>query len=578
MNFCVLIKIGRNKISFWYQMEGSAPAALSIKDGNEVPLNFYVNGNEFIVGPYARERFLNGDPFAFGNYFEIVTDPTIYFTIYGNQKPVKQLLSVGVEQYLSHFINTVLYKQDSIESYRQNFPLRFIFTSDLEEKEKLLIENLFQEAGYDNTERVSYYDALFTLLSTQGKINVSNPVLLFTGLDNNLFLELFKGRFVQPQSQKKIEGLGSDPRIKIMAELILEDVLARNPFLNPNKANEIIHLIPYAKKALESNNPLPSGDITLSDGTECYFDIEMRDLQKRLSFYSGEEKIYNAIEEICRENSISVTSLLLLLHGGDVNTNYFAERLLKKYSNVTGIPQNIENDTYQLVFKRIAESGYRTSKPVRSPSFTPPPSSRIPSQSFGSNVPPPPPPPFQKASPPTAQSPLHMAAPPPPPPMQKATPPPPHQNTTPRPAPPPPPPMRKAPPPLPPQSTTPKAAPPPPPTVQKTQPPPPLSTTPKAVPPPPPPPPPQSPKPKAATPPPPPTKNEAAIQPTQTQSLNQFGKGFGFKSALAAKDMINKMKSSIDALPGAVDGFIEGVKEGIEEAKTKKPKSKFGKW
>lgn len=74
-----------------------------------------------------QERVLNSNnPNAFGNYFEIVKDPSKHFNIYGNKKPVKQLLYYGIEQYLSYFINTVLYKSDSIESYRQQFPLFFV--------------------------------------------------------------------------------------------------------------------------------------------------------------------------------------------------------------------------------------------------------------------------------------------------------------------------------------------------------------------------------------------------------------------------------------------------------------------
>lgn len=57
MNFCVLVKISKYKVSFWYQSEGNLHAPLIIKGTNIIPLIFYVNGNDFIFGNAARESF-----------------------------------------------------------------------------------------------------------------------------------------------------------------------------------------------------------------------------------------------------------------------------------------------------------------------------------------------------------------------------------------------------------------------------------------------------------------------------------------------------------------------------------------
>ena len=115
MNYCVLVHISKSTISFWYQQEGAPFEPLSQSEGNVLPLYFYANENDFILGTNARERFLNGDQVhAFGNYFDIITNPSSFFNVYGNKKHVKFLLYYAVEQYLSHFINSVLYKNESI--------------------------------------------------------------------------------------------------------------------------------------------------------------------------------------------------------------------------------------------------------------------------------------------------------------------------------------------------------------------------------------------------------------------------------------------------------------------------------
>ena len=93
MNFCVLVKISKHKVTFWYQSEKSPYAPLIIKESNEIPLYFYVNCNDFIFGDnVARDKYNSSDPNAYGNYFEIIKDPSKHFTISGNKKPVKQLL------------------------------------------------------------------------------------------------------------------------------------------------------------------------------------------------------------------------------------------------------------------------------------------------------------------------------------------------------------------------------------------------------------------------------------------------------------------------------------------------------
>ena len=69
-----------------------------------MPLAFYINGNEFIMGNYARDRAIVGDPNAYNNYFELIKDPSKVFLFFGVQRPLKQLLYLGIERYLTHFL------------------------------------------------------------------------------------------------------------------------------------------------------------------------------------------------------------------------------------------------------------------------------------------------------------------------------------------------------------------------------------------------------------------------------------------------------------------------------------------
>lgn len=358
MNYCVLVKVSKRIVSFWYQSEKSHYAPLIIKDTNEAPLYFYVNHNDFIFGNAARDRFYSNDPHAFGDYFEIVKDPSKHFSIYGNKKPVKQLFYYGIEQYLSHFINVVLYKSDSIESYRPHFPLRFLFEPDIEDKEKVLVESLFTETGYDNVGRVDYNESLFTVLYQKGLININKAVLLLTGVDNVLYFELYKSISEQPAASLKLEGQGADPRVKILADMIIEYISAQNSYLLLDKDLEIAALLPYSASLLDNLTPIIKGDAILTDGNAYFFRVNERNLNERLLFLSGDSAIFNAIDDLLKAHGLNIQQTTILLGSEEINTAYFSNKLLKKYPNVKGIGTTDDLDTMRLIFSKIADSGY----------------------------------------------------------------------------------------------------------------------------------------------------------------------------------------------------------------------------
>jgi hypothetical protein len=357
MNYCILIQLSRTSISFWYQQQGSPFEPLAKNEGNVVPLYFYVNCNDFSFGRFAKEHFLNGDTNTFGDYFKIIEDPSKYFKIFGDQKHVKFLLYYAVELYLSHFLKTVLYKKDSIEEYRNSIPLRFMFSSDIVRKERLLVESIFTESGYDNVDTISYSQFLFSTLVSRSFINPQFPVILLTGIDGNLFIELFKGIYNSPVAEEIVEDQGADPRIKIMSKMLYESAISTTHSAL-NEKNETAHLLSCAKTFLDHQSAIPRGNITLSDGTILYVQIKKKEINQRLTYDIGEEKIFKAIDNLLTKNSISGNQVQFVLNGEAVNTSYFIERLKKKFSQVVGTPNNIQNDVLKLVFKSIADADY----------------------------------------------------------------------------------------------------------------------------------------------------------------------------------------------------------------------------
>jgi len=355
MTFRLLVKISRRLVSFWYQANSNAYAPLIIKDSNEVLLYFYVNGNDFIFGNAARDMFNQHHPNAYGDYFEIIKDPAKHFTIYGNKKPVKQLFYYGVEQCLSFFINTVLYKSDSIESYRQHLSLHFLFDVDIEDKEKALIESLFIDAGYFSTSRVNYDAALFEVLAGWGVITPRNHVLLLNGLNGTLYFKLYENFQQGPVSALSMYGQGADPRVKLLAEMIIEYIIAQQSFLSIDIEKETGAILPFCTDQLNQLSPVIKGEVELTDGHKYWFQVKERTLNERLQFYSNDQVVYNNIDGLLEENKLNVDNTVVLLVGEEISTSYFLNKLLKKYPRVKKVEPVWLKDTMELVFAGLSK-------------------------------------------------------------------------------------------------------------------------------------------------------------------------------------------------------------------------------
>lgn len=357
MMSCVLIKISKQTLGFWYQIEGGTYATLSLKESNIIPLCFYVNGNDFKVGSFAKERSFLNDPNSFDNYFELIKDPSKYFTLHEDSKPIKQLLYYGIENYLSHFVKTILYKNESIEAFRTNFCVRFWFDADVEKPERILVVNLFKEAGYENIKEISvdaHLNKELHVVSHSGRARVC-----LSAIANDLYVKFFSTAHNSLVTQFKLEELGSDPRAKILANLIIEDIKEASPFLHINEENEIGYIINHCTRLLTSLKPIMRDEIELSNGVKADYKVRLSHLEQRLMYNRGiEDKVIPELESIISENNLTNSIVDLILVGDAINTNYFKEKLTKKFPNVFGVPSAIESKLLQSIFAEIASSGY----------------------------------------------------------------------------------------------------------------------------------------------------------------------------------------------------------------------------
>ncbi|MBB5395073.1 hypothetical protein [Mucilaginibacter sp. AK015] len=352
MNYSVVVKVSRRSVAFWYQAGGKRYSPLLMKGVSEVPLYFYVRDNQFEFGISARDRFYRHDPDAFGDYFELIGDPVRHFMLHDSPKRVKQLLYYGIEQYLSHFLLTVMYKNDAIEAYRGAFPLKFIFGPDLEEPERALVAEMFREAGYRTVSVLSYSNLLIEHLRSAGIVGGQKAVLVLTGLDGTLYAELYKNGAEGPLTSIALPNQGADPRIRILAGMILTYITDQCPYLDLDTGRELNTLIPYCANLLQDPPVILTGEAELSTGDKYWFRINMTKVEESLQYYSGDLAANTAITDLLRRVGVLPEDVVVLLATGAIQTPYFSRRLLKQYPRVLPIEPVHTDGAMQLVFRK----------------------------------------------------------------------------------------------------------------------------------------------------------------------------------------------------------------------------------
>jgi len=369
MNCCIVVKVSRRSVAFWYQADGGHYSPLLIKGVGEVPLYFYVRDNQFEFGVPARDRFYRNDPDAYGDYFTIIGDPSRHFMLHDSPKRVKQLLYYGIEQYLSHFLNTVLYKSESIEAYRAALPLKFVFGPDLGEPERSLVADMFREAGYRTVSVIGYINPLMEQLRLDGTINTNKAALILSGLEDNLYAALHV-----PGDDRSIKTLiipnqGADPRIRILSGMVLSYILDQQPYLDLDHSREVSALLPQCAALLREPPMILTGEADLTTGDKCWFRVNLSKVEDSLQYYTGDLTVTTAIADLLQQSNLTPADITVVLATEQIQTAYFSERLLKQYPHVHKVTPAQHDGAMELIFRKTipAGSSLTTNHPTATP-------------------------------------------------------------------------------------------------------------------------------------------------------------------------------------------------------------------
>ncbi len=343
MNYCILVTISRNSISFRYnRMDGDNRFVDFMQDGgSEMPFAIECVGNEFVIGKSALESATKQlAPNAFANIFDTCKE-TRTFRFAGRDEQINKLPFYAIKDYIGKILSDRFYGEvGNIDSNVSKLPLVFLFTPELDTDKKLFITSPFEKGGFQNICSISYHQLLLPIIMDSLPEKQKPKVAIMVSVDrNDLILQ-----FYDAVTDKSLADLvriveqGSDPRLKQAMDLIWAGL--NNYNYQPREPEENV-LRDAALKFLNSNLRTVNDVLCMSDGS-------MQDY-----CLSRDELDMSAIGEACRlvahhlnealiNNGLSIKQCQIILVG-NAATDYF-ENIFSQMALVYPVKKVLEKE------------------------------------------------------------------------------------------------------------------------------------------------------------------------------------------------------------------------------------------
>lgn len=347
-SYKIIISISHHRIAFEYWQRDGENKLMPLPNGNwPAPLAFYCSDTGIVIGDDAVRAANSGTTNAFVNYFERLADDTSY-NIGGQTRPIRNLLLDAAESIFRDFFREVLFNRlGSLSDNRANMPLTIVCESDIKPNEKVLLQDLFKDSGY-NRVRVVNYDRYINRYINRflAREYVCDKVVVAWAEDTDLTFSIFGVNNDTPPIVKSFENLGIDPRKKYVEDLIWECIIAQNQWFQ--RANEADTISKAASDFLTSSQPLISDSIILSDGHPYRYTLNRNSIDYIRN--ADGVGINHALEQFLKENGIDNRSrTLLLLRGIAAGNSYFEQNLRPGFTKVIKSDKQLRDNTMQLI-------------------------------------------------------------------------------------------------------------------------------------------------------------------------------------------------------------------------------------
>lgn len=350
-SYRIIITISHHRITFEYWQRDGENRLVPMPNGNwPTPLAFYISSTGMIIGEEAARAVHQGTDNAFDNYFGRLAGDEKY-TIGGERRDIRFLLLDAAESiFESFFRNTLLNVYGSLSENRANMPLIIACEPDVKPNERALLQGMFKNSGYGRSKVVDYNSFIGRYIHESISRQYVCDNVLVTWIENgNLSFTLFNANQAESTEEKQhaiFEGLGIDPRHDYVCNLLRDDLLGQNPWIQIEKEADII--ANAASDFLNSTAPMQTLRLSLSDGQQ--YQCILRKTQVDYILTNGDNSIRTKLDEFLRNNGIENRNrTLLLLRGDAANNDYFECKLNQGFSHTIKSDRQLRNSVKSLL-------------------------------------------------------------------------------------------------------------------------------------------------------------------------------------------------------------------------------------
>lgn len=349
-SYKIVISISHHRVTFAYWQRDGENKLVPIPGWNwPAPLAFYCSPSGIKLGEEAARAVASGMQGAYDRYFEHLPE-NIRYTIVGHEREFKNLLLDAAETvFTTFFRDTLLNGQGSLNDNRAKMPLIIACESDIAPNEKAFLYTLFVNSGYHRVKVVKYDDYIGRYISDTLSRDHQCPKVLVAWSEGQDLTYTFYNLTQSNDNnrhQMTYQGLGVDPRLDYVSNLIWDQIKHHNQWLVFDDDKEVITRA--ASSFLNSSNPLINSSLLLSDGNTYYYSLN----RQEVSVFSvgGENSITHRLNQFLKNiNENNRSEIILLLRGVAAGNEYFENNLSGGFKGVIVSDKNLRENVMRLL-------------------------------------------------------------------------------------------------------------------------------------------------------------------------------------------------------------------------------------
>ena len=361
MDYCILVTISRNCISFRYcRADGEGRFVDFPRDGEcEMPFAIECAGNEFVIGQKALETATKGlSQNAFADIFDTCKGIKT-FQFAGREEQLNKLPYFAIRYYISKILSDSFYgDKGTIDSNVSQLPLVFLFTPELDIDKRLFITNPFEKAGFQNLCSIGYHQLLLPVAMdslAQDRQKVKAAIMVSVDSGDLLLQTTFDVMTCKAVDESiRIDGKGYDPRLKQATDLIWS--IVSTGYYGLREREEDI-LKAAALDFLNGDAPSVNGTLTMSDGSKQDYFLSRGDLD--VSAIGDVRSLVDyKLSNFLQSHDLQKQQCMVVLVG-NAATDYF-EKIFSPmaWAAVAKVQDKMKRAMLDKLYKMVADANY----------------------------------------------------------------------------------------------------------------------------------------------------------------------------------------------------------------------------